>query len=113
MVSVLVIAALAASVAPGGSITGPDPAALDARCYRLMEHLADSEEPRVRALALPAAQFFLGRLDARGMGVASPLAEEAEGDFTPLLRTCGDIMEAGGIDLQDNDIAPAPHLPAI
>ena len=93
----LLFAAFAAAAPISASASAP----LDLSCYRLMAEMAEADDPRVRATATVAAQYFLGRLDAAGAGDASldsplPAAEARE----PLLRRCGEAMQAGGRDFR-------------
>ena len=114
MVSVFVLAAVAASSVPAAAGPAGDPALLDRRCFRLMAGLAESGDPRMRSLGLVAAQYFLGRLDARGEAVdleAHPASLDAD---RSLLSACGEVMGEAGRDFRriGEALAP-PDRPAI
>lgn len=86
---------------------------LDRQCYRLMEHLAQSEEPRIRTLATAAAHFFLGRLDASGLSLDGDEGERDNQGDPRLMAQCGDLLDAGGYALRPDDapLTPALSLP--
>ena len=89
--------ALALAAAP----TEPASAeALDLRCFRLMAQLAEDENPRVRALGLTAAQYFLGRIDASAPGAELGEGPGSDEPREPLLRACGEAMGAAGHDFR-------------
>ena len=82
------------SAAPAAS------ASLDVRCYELMAVLAEGEDPEIRAAALIAAQYFLGRADASGSAPAISGSDGAMERDSDLLSRCGASLEAGGHDFR-------------
>lgn len=118
MESVLLAASIYAAATISTPVSEPaSPAALDQRCFRLMADLAEDEDPRIRSLGRMAAQYFLGRLDARpGFDPAAALDADppAGPERQQLLGRCGDAMEAGGHDFRTigRQLAP-PRRPTI
>lgn len=97
-----------AALAAAAPLPTPGPADLDLRCYRLMAELAEVDDPRMRPTALVAAQYFLGRIDAAepSADISAPLPSAEP--RAPLLRRCGEAMQAGGRDFRTIGEALAP-----
>lgn len=98
MESVLIAALLAASSPAAGAT------ALDRSCFGLMAEVAEDGDPRVADAGRIGAQFFLGRIDASEPDfdpTDSPAAPAAGDARMRLLRQCGDVMEAGGLDFRE------------
>ncbi len=102
MESVLFAALFAAT--PIASSAPANTATLDRRCFALMASLAEDEDPRARSLGRVAAHYFLGRIDAAEPGFDPETALEgaapSEAERGVLLRSCGDAMQAGGLDFR-------------
>lgn len=100
--SSLFISALLVLAAPEAAAGEAGPAPLDLQCYRLMALLAEDEDPRVGAVAMTGAQYFLGRIDASAPGFdpGTTPADAPASDAEPgrLLGLCGDAMGADGRD---------------
>lgn len=79
------------------ALAAASPAESDLRCYRLMAELARADAPSARNLGIRAANWFLGRIDARAPGFdVSRLAAIAETERPALLRQCMETLDRGG-----------------
>ncbi len=103
MVIVFMAALLALAPSPQAGAS-PGPAALDLHCYRLMTQLAEDADPRVSAVGLTGAQYFLGRIDASAPGFDPDIAAHEAGltdaQQGQLVGQCGALMGAGGRDFR-------------
>jgi hypothetical protein len=107
----VVLTALSALAAPAGRPAAVENMALDGRCYRLMAQLAANDDPRVRALAMVGAQYFLGRLDAVRDDREPAPGERTGNEGGDLIRRCSERMGPSGRDFRALGERLAPAAP--
>jgi hypothetical protein len=98
---ILFLAALASPAAPGPVGTA-NTRELDLRCYQAMAMLAREESPRARALGIPAAAYFLGRIDRAGPGFDPAAADGMvpDADRAALISRCTTLLSESGLNLR-------------